>query len=85
MPLDVSTRSTTYHRDPPPARSWVPRTPWSWSRPSQTTSARTILVAEDDNNSRRALQHYLSRFGYHVIEAGNVAPRSSPPSPTRPI
>jgi two-component system phosphate regulon response regulator PhoB len=34
---------------------------------------RTILVAEDDNNSRRALQHYLHRTGYHVIEAASVS------------
>ena len=29
-------------------------------------------MAEDDTNCRRALQHYLSRFGYHVIEAASV-------------
>ena len=34
---------------------------------------RTILVAEDDSNCRRALQHYLQRSGYQVIEAASVA------------
>jgi PleD family two-component response regulator len=33
---------------------------------------RTILVAEDDNNTRRALQHYLKRSGYEVTEAATV-------------
>jgi len=32
----------------------------------------TILVAEDDTNTRRALQHYLKRSGYDVREAANV-------------
>jgi two-component system phosphate regulon response regulator PhoB len=36
-------------------------------------ASRTILVAEDDGNCRRALQHYLTRSGYHVAEAGSVA------------
>ncbi len=34
---------------------------------------RTVLVAEDDNNCRRALQHYLERSGYQVIEAASVS------------
>jgi DNA-binding response OmpR family regulator len=34
---------------------------------------RTILVAQDDQNCRRALQHYLKRLGYHVAEAANVS------------
>jgi DNA-binding response OmpR family regulator len=34
---------------------------------------RTILVAEDDTNTRRALQHYLRRSGYEVHEAATVA------------
>ena len=33
---------------------------------------RTILVAEDDANTRRALQHYLKRSGYEVTEAASV-------------
>ncbi len=33
---------------------------------------RTILVAEDDSNCRRALRHYLLRSGYHVAEAASV-------------
>ncbi len=36
-------------------------------------ASRTILVAEDDGNCRRALQHYLMRSGYHVAEASSVA------------
>lgn len=36
-------------------------------------ASRTILVAEDDGNCRRALQHYLTRSGYLVAEAGSVA------------
>jgi DNA-binding response OmpR family regulator len=32
---------------------------------------RTILVAEDDANTRRALTHYLTRFGYLVMEAAS--------------
>ena len=33
---------------------------------------RTIVVAEDDSNSRRALRHYLQRSGYQVIEAASA-------------
>jgi two-component system, OmpR family, phosphate regulon response regulator PhoB len=33
---------------------------------------RTILVAEDDSNRRRALRHYLLRSGYSVAEAASV-------------
>jgi len=33
---------------------------------------RTILVAEDDVNCRRALRHYLLRSGYQVAEAATV-------------
>jgi DNA-binding response OmpR family regulator len=32
----------------------------------------TIVVAEDDSNSRRALRHYLQRSGYQVIETAGV-------------
>jgi len=38
----------------------------------QVTAERTILVAEDDTNTRRALQHYLKRSGYEVREAASV-------------
>jgi DNA-binding response OmpR family regulator len=41
--------------------------------PADAAATRKILVAEDDGNCRRALQHYLKRFGYHVTEAGSVA------------
>jgi two-component system phosphate regulon response regulator PhoB len=34
---------------------------------------KTILVAEDDTNTRRALQHYLKRSGYEVTEAASVS------------
>jgi two-component system response regulator ResD len=34
---------------------------------------RTILLAEDDHNCRRALQHYLKRSGYHVAEEASVS------------
>src|SRR5271170_6604915 len=37
----------------------------------QVMTERTILVAEDDTNTRRALQHYLKRSGYEVTEAAN--------------
>jgi DNA-binding response OmpR family regulator len=40
---------------------------------SPEAADRTILVAEDDSNGRRALRHYLLRSGYHVAEATNVA------------
>ena len=38
----------------------------------QVMAERTILVAEDDTNTRRALQHYLKRSGYEVREAASV-------------
>jgi DNA-binding response OmpR family regulator len=38
----------------------------------QHITERTILVAEDDGNTRRALRHYLMRLGYHVAEAASV-------------
>jgi DNA-binding response OmpR family regulator len=38
----------------------------------EVLTERTILVAEDDANTRRALQHYLKRSGYAVTEAANV-------------
>lgn len=39
---------------------------------SRTVAERTILVAEDDANCRRALLHYLLRSGYHVTEAASA-------------
>jgi DNA-binding response OmpR family regulator len=72
MPLDVSTRSTAHHGDPPSKRLGS-NDPGVLIPPGAGGAAvRTILVAEDDSNCRRALQHYLSRFGYHVIEAASV-------------
>lgn len=40
--------------------------------PAEVATDKTILVAEDDNNTRRALQHYLKRSGYEVTEAASV-------------
>jgi len=40
---------------------------------ADNVTTRTILVAEDDGNCRRALQHFLTRSGYHVVEAGSIA------------
>ena len=39
----------------------------------EVATDRTILVAEDDGNCRRALEHYLRRAGYQVIEAASAA------------
>ncbi|HXZ62320.1 MAG TPA: response regulator transcription factor [Acidimicrobiales bacterium] len=39
---------------------------------STAAPARTILVAEDDVNCRRALRHYLLRSGYLVAEAATL-------------
>jgi len=36
---------------------------------ADSVAGTTILVAEDDGNCRRALQHYLRRIGYDVGEA----------------
>ena len=67
--MPVSTRSTTYKGDPGHVGGVDPSV---MIPPAAGGAARTILVAEDDTNCRRALQHYLSRFGYHVIEAASV-------------
>ena len=40
---------------------------------AEVAADRTILVAEDDGNCRRALQHYLKRSGYQVIEAASAS------------
>jgi DNA-binding response OmpR family regulator len=67
-PLDLSARPVPYReglRSIDPAAVATPA--------AEDISSRTILVAEDDDGSRRALQHYLIRFGYHVTEAGSVA------------
>ncbi len=73
MPLDVPTHSTTSHGDPPPDRMGAKDPMVLVPAAAGDVAARSILVAEDDSNWRRALQHYLNRFGYHVVEAGNVA------------
>jgi DNA-binding response OmpR family regulator len=38
----------------------------------QEASGRTVLIAEDDGNCRRALRHYLMHSGYHVAEAASA-------------
>jgi DNA-binding response OmpR family regulator len=73
MPFDVSTRSTAHDGDPHSERLGAMDPALLVPPGADAAATRTILVAEDDTNFRRALQHYLNRFGYHVIEAGNVA------------
>jgi two-component system phosphate regulon response regulator PhoB len=66
-PLDLSTRPAPY------AERLGDVDSDSVVAPSGAVASRTILVAEDDPNCRRALQHYLTRSGYRVAEAGSVA------------
>jgi DNA-binding response OmpR family regulator len=40
--------------------------------PAPVVLQRTIVVAEEDTSSRRALRHYLQRSGYQVIEAASA-------------
>jgi len=65
-PVDLSARPVPYGQGlMDPVHGMTP--------PRDDVAGKTILVAEDDSNCRRALQHYLTRFGYHVAEAVNVA------------
>jgi two-component system phosphate regulon response regulator PhoB len=67
-PIDLSTRPAPYVerlRAMDPVALMAPA--------ADDVPTRTILVAEDDGNCRRALQHFLTRSGYHVAEAGSVA------------
>ena len=75
---------TLRNRRRPMARAPVRRP--SHTRPRDVVHRRTILVAEDDSNSRRALQHYLQALrlpGDGGGQRGRVC--STPSSPTRPI
>jgi DNA-binding response OmpR family regulator len=67
-PFDLSTRPAPF------VETLRATDPVALMSPSgDDVASRTILVAEDDGNCRRALQHYLTRSGYHVAEAGSVA------------
>jgi DNA-binding response OmpR family regulator len=70
MSAPVSTRRGSYHDGLRPLQA-PPGLPVS---PVVDGAAElTILVAEDDANTRRALQHYLKRAGYTVSEAADGA------------
>lgn len=70
IPMDVSERPARYGESPRGADS----NPMVMFTPvAEVAIDRTILVAEDDGNCRRALQHYLKRSGYQVIEAASAA------------
>ena len=69
FPLDVSEQGAPYGE----SLRTVDTNPTSVFTPvGQVMTERTILVAEDDTNTRRALQHYLKRSGYEVTEAASV-------------
>jgi DNA-binding response OmpR family regulator len=69
FPLDVSEHAAPYEEN----LRTVDSNPTTMFRPvADVMPDRTILVAEDDNNTRRALQHYLQRSGYQVIEAASA-------------
>ena len=61
MSAPVSTRRGAYHDG---LRRCRPRRGSRFAAVDGVAD-RTILVAEDDANCRRALQHYLKRSGYH--------------------
>ncbi|HEY1411606.1 MAG TPA: response regulator, partial [Rhodopila sp.] len=50
----------------------VAATAGSFSDPV-TTTARTVLVVEDEEHIRMCVAEFLCDFGYHVLEAGDVA------------
>jgi DNA-binding response OmpR family regulator len=67
--MDVSDEGASYRGglrsgDTNPTAVFTPASPG--------VTEKTILVAEDDTNTRRALQHYLKRSGYEVMEAASV-------------
>ena len=69
MPVDVSAHPERYRDD---LRA-VEGNSMAVLTPTATDVAHhTILLAEDDHNCRRALQHYLKRSGYDVAEAASV-------------
>ena len=67
-PFDLSARSTPVMER---LRAMDPVAPMTPS--GDDAASRTILVAEDDGNCRRALHHFLTRSGYLVAEAASVA------------
>jgi two-component system phosphate regulon response regulator PhoB len=69
VPLDVAERHAPY-RD---RLSAVDTNPMVMITPASDDLAdMTVLVAQDDSNCRRALQHYLQRLGYRVTEAADA-------------
>jgi len=71
LPLDVSTRTERYRDQALEAGDSNPMVVFTPA--ANEVADRTILLAEDDHNCRRALQHYLKRSGYHVAEATSVS------------
>jgi DNA-binding response OmpR family regulator len=68
-PMDISAQGASYGE----SFRTVGTNPTSVFTPAGAgTNEKTILVAEDDTNTRRALQHYLKRSGYEVTEAASV-------------
>ncbi len=68
-PIDVSEQGPPYGEsfrsaDTNPTTVFTPA--------AHGVTEKTILLAEDDTNTRRALQHYLKRSGYEVMEAAGV-------------
>ncbi len=69
FPMDVSDQGQNYGEN----LRTVDSNPTTVFTPvGDVQNDRTILVAEDDSNTRRALQHYLKRSGYEVTEAASV-------------
>jgi two-component system response regulator RegX3 len=68
-PLDVSEQATPYGEG---FRAVGSNPTTAFTPVGDVVTDKTILVAEDDNNTRRALQHYLKRSGYAVTEAASV-------------
>lgn len=43
------------------------------SKPETETTRRTVLVVDDEDGIREALERFLTRLGYHVIQAASGA------------
>jgi DNA-binding response OmpR family regulator len=69
FPMDISEPGAPYGEG---ARAGVGNPTTVFTPVGDVVPERTILVAEDDANTRRALQHYLKRSGYEVTEAASV-------------
>jgi len=69
-PLDFRERPVSYEAS---ARSGDSNPMVMFTPVAEAVTDKKILVAEDDGNGRRALQHYLQRSGYQVTEASSVA------------